>query len=66
MNERVRGGVVTRHRSGLDQSADVLFNGVAVGRVTGIRIWEKDPGNKSYRLNSFGTNNSVLEVTPKK
>lgn len=40
-------GVLFDNVSGLDQSADVLFNGVAVGRVTGIRIWENDPG-KAY------------------
>ena len=40
-------GVLFENVSGLDQSADVLFNGVAVGSVTGIRIWEKDPG-KAY------------------
>lgn len=40
-------GVLFENVSGLDQSADVLFNGVAVGRVTGIRIWEKDP-SKAY------------------
>ncbi len=40
-------GILFENVSGLDQSADVLFNGVAVGRVTGIRIWEKDPG-KAY------------------
>jgi phospholipid/cholesterol/gamma-HCH transport system substrate-binding protein len=36
-------GVLFDNVSGLDQSADVLFNGVAVGSVTGIRIWENDP-----------------------
>ena len=36
-------GVLFDNVSGLDQSADVLFNGVGVGRVVGIRIWEKDP-----------------------
>ena len=40
-------GVLFDNVSGLDQSADVLFNGVAVGRVTGIRIWENDP-SKAY------------------
>lgn len=38
-----RYGVLFENVSGLDQSADVLFNGVSVGRVTGIRIWENDP-----------------------
>lgn len=36
-------GVLFDNVSGLDQSADVLFNGVGVGRVVGIRIWEKNP-----------------------
>lgn len=36
-------GVLFDNVSGLDQSADVLFNGVSVGRVVGIRIWEKNP-----------------------
>lgn len=36
-------GVLFDNVSGLDQSADVLFNGVGVGRVIGIRIWEDDP-----------------------
>ena len=40
-------GVVFDNVSGLDQSADVLFNGVSVGRVTDIRIWERNPG-KAY------------------
>ena len=40
-------GVLFDNVSGLDQSADVLFNGVSVGRVTGIRIWENDP-SKAY------------------
>lgn len=42
-------GVLFDNVSGLDQSADVLFNGVAVGSVLGIRIWEKDP-SKVYVL----------------
>ncbi len=37
-------GVLFNDVSGLDQSADVLFNGVSVGRVVDIRIWEEDPG----------------------
>ena len=37
-------GVLFDNVSGLDQSADVLFNGVLVGRVVSIRIWENDPG----------------------
>ena len=40
-------GVLFDNVSGLDHSADVLFNGVAVGSVTGIRIWENDP-SKAY------------------
>ena len=40
-------GVLFDNVSGLDQSADVLFNGVSVGSVTGIRIWEDDP-SKAY------------------
>lgn len=36
-------GMLFENVSGLDQSADVLFNGVSVGRVVGIRIWEDDP-----------------------
>ncbi len=40
-------GVLFENVSGLDQSAEVLFNGVSVGRVTGIRIWENDP-SKAY------------------
>ncbi|MFT5066130.1 MAG: phospholipid/cholesterol/gamma-HCH transport system substrate-binding protein [Yoonia sp.] len=36
-------GVLFDDVSGLNQSADVLFNGVSVGRVVGIRIWEQDP-----------------------
>lgn len=36
-------GMLFENVSGLDQSAEVLFNGVSVGRVTGIRIWENDP-----------------------
>ncbi len=40
-------GVLFENVSGLDQSADVLFNGVAVGSVTSIRIWENDP-SKAY------------------
>lgn len=36
-------GVLFENVSGLDASGDVLFNGVGVGRVVGIRIWENDP-----------------------
>ncbi len=36
-------GVLFEDVAGLDQSADVLFNGVSVGRVTSIRIWEDNP-----------------------
>ena len=28
--------------------------------------WKKDPGNRAYCLNSFGTKNSVLKVTSRK
>lgn len=42
-----RYGVLFENVSGLDRSADVLFNGVAVGSVTNIRIWEDDP-SKAY------------------
>lgn len=40
-------GVLFDNVSGLDPSAEVLFNGVDVGSVTGIRIWENDP-SKAY------------------
>jgi len=40
-------GVLFDNVSGLDPSAEVLFNGVTVGSVTGIRIWENDP-SKAY------------------
>lgn len=36
-------GILFEDVTGLDQSADVFFNGVNVGRVVGIRIWENDP-----------------------
>ncbi|WP_439154286.1 MlaD family protein [Yoonia sp.] len=38
-----RYGILFEDVTGLDQSADVFFNGVNVGRVVGIRIWEIDP-----------------------
>jgi phospholipid/cholesterol/gamma-HCH transport system substrate-binding protein len=37
-------GVLFDNVSGLDAAGDVLFNGVGVGKVTTIRIWENDPG----------------------
>lgn len=36
-------GILFEDVTGLDQSADVFFNGVNVGRVVTIRIWENDP-----------------------
>lgn len=36
-------GVLFDDVSGLDSSGDVLFNGVTVGSVVGVRIWEDDP-----------------------
>lgn len=36
-------GVLFEDVSGLDASGDVFFNGIGVGRVIGIRIWEDDP-----------------------
>jgi phospholipid/cholesterol/gamma-HCH transport system substrate-binding protein len=36
-------GILFDDVSGLDASADVFFNGVKVGRVTGIRIWDQNP-----------------------
>ncbi|PJI84301.1 ABC-type transporter Mla subunit MlaD [Yoonia maricola] len=38
-----RYGVVFENVTGLNQSAAVLFNGINVGSVMGIRIWENDP-----------------------
>jgi 5'-AMP-activated protein kinase regulatory beta subunit len=29
-------------------------------------VWKRDPANNEYRLNSFGTQNSVVEVKPNK
>ncbi|MEJ8561975.1 MlaD family protein [Yoonia sp. GPGPB17] len=43
-------GVLFDNVTGLDQSADVLFNGVAVGSVTAIRIWENDPSQAYVAL----------------
>ncbi|MDX8354950.1 MlaD family protein [Cognatiyoonia sp. IB215182] len=43
-------GVLFDNVSGLDESADVLFNGVAVGSVTDIRIWERDPSRAYVAL----------------
>jgi phospholipid/cholesterol/gamma-HCH transport system substrate-binding protein len=51
-------GVLFDNVSGLDQSADVLFNGVGVGRVVGIRIWEKDP-SKVYVAVEIDANTPV-------
>ncbi len=51
-------GVLFDNVSGLDQSADVLFNGVGVGRVVGIRIWEKDP-SKVYVAIEIDANTPV-------
>ncbi len=51
-------GVLFENVSGLDQSADVLFNGVAVGSVTGIRIWENDP-SKVYVAVEIDANTPV-------
>ena len=51
-------GVLFENVSGLDQSADVLFNGVSVGRVTGIRIWENDP-SKAYVAVEIDANTPV-------
>lgn len=36
-------GILFEDVTGLDESADVFFNGVNVGRVADIRIWENDP-----------------------
>ncbi|MEL6913180.1 MAG: MlaD family protein [Pseudomonadota bacterium] len=43
-------GVLFDSALGLDQSAEVLFNGVSVGRVTDIRIWERDPSKAFVEL----------------
>lgn len=55
-------GVLFENVSGLDQSADVLFNGVGVGRVVGIRIWEKDP-SKVYVAIEIDANTPVAVDT---
>lgn len=36
-------GILFDDVSGLDASGDVLFNGIPVGKVIGLRIYEKDP-----------------------
>lgn len=36
-------GVLFEDVSGLDPSGDVLFNGISVGKVIGLRIYEEDP-----------------------
>ena len=36
-------GILFDDVSGLDPSGDVLFNGISVGKVIGLRIYEKDP-----------------------
>ncbi|WP_299879187.1 MlaD family protein [uncultured Sulfitobacter sp.] len=36
-------GILLEDVSGLDPSGDVLFNGISVGRVIGLRIAEQDP-----------------------
>ncbi len=36
-------GILFEDVSGLDSSGDVLFNGISVGKVIGLRIYEEDP-----------------------
>ncbi len=36
-------GILFDDVSGLDPSGDVLFNGISVGKVIGLRIYEEDP-----------------------
>lgn len=36
-------GILFEDVSGLDPSGDVLFNGISVGKVIGLRIYEEDP-----------------------
>lgn len=36
-------GILLEDVSGLDPSGDVLFNGISVGKVIGLRIYEEDP-----------------------
>lgn len=36
-------GILFEDVSGLDPSGDVLFNGISVGKVTGLRISDEDP-----------------------
>ncbi|MEL6837782.1 MAG: MlaD family protein [Pseudomonadota bacterium] len=55
-------GVLFDNVSGLDQSADVLFNGVSVGSVTGIRIWENDP-SRAYVAIEIDANTPVAVDT---
>ena len=56
-------GVLFDNVSGLDQSADVLFNGVGVGRVVGIRIWEKNP-SKVYVAVEIDANTPIAIEPP--
>lgn len=55
-------GVLFDNVSGLDQSADVLFNGVAVGSVTGIRIWENDPSKVFVALEIDATTPVAIDT----
>ena len=36
-------GILFDNVSGLDPSGDVLFNGISVGKVSGLQIYEEDP-----------------------
>ncbi len=55
-------GLLFENVTGLDQSADVLFNGVAVGSVTSIRIWEDDP-SQAYVAVEIDANTPVAVDT---
>ncbi|MCK0097401.1 MlaD family protein [Yoonia sp. F2084L] len=55
-------GVLFENVTGLDQSADVLFNGVSVGSVTSIRIWENDP-SRAYVAVEIDANTPVAVDT---
>lgn len=55
-------GILFDNVSGLDPSGDVLFNGVGVGRVTGIRIWQDDP-SKVYVAIEIDADAPVREDT---
>jgi phospholipid/cholesterol/gamma-HCH transport system substrate-binding protein len=55
-------GVLFENVTGLDQSADVLFNGVAVGSVMSIRIWEDDP-SQAYVAVEIDANTPVAVDT---